>query len=110
MEEVVPTTIGTSEGATTVPVVDLSKVRASELLKSKVPRLPYSKRQVDPQKDYASKKAKSVSAYISNAVEEISQYFGSHHESVLAGKNKGASGAEYHSFEKKKVVNDSSKD
>ena len=64
VEEVVPTTIGTSEGATTVPVVDLSKVQASELLKSKVPRLPYSKRQVDPQKDYASKKAKSGVEFI----------------------------------------------
>ena len=46
-----------------------------------------------------------VSADISNAGEDIS-----HHESVLTGKNKGALGAEYYSFEKKKIVGDSSKD
>lgn len=51
-----------------------------------------------------------VSADISNAGEDISQSSGSHHESVLTRKNKGALGAEYYSFEKKKIVGDSSKD
>ena len=37
MEEVVPTAIGAFEGSTTVQAVDLSKVQASRLLKSKVP-------------------------------------------------------------------------
>lgn len=51
-----------------------------------------------------------VSANISNAGEDISQSSGRHHESILVGKNKGTLGTEYHSFEKKKIVDDSSKD
>ncbi|KAK9208637.1 hypothetical protein WN944_000996 [Citrus x changshan-huyou] len=64
VEKVVLITIGTSEGGTTIPVVDLSKAQASELLKSKVPRLPYLKRKADPRKNYSSKKAKSCVEFI----------------------------------------------
>lgn len=48
VEEVVLITIGTSEGGTTIPVVDLSKVQAFRLLKSKVTRPPCPKRKADP--------------------------------------------------------------
>lgn len=64
MEEVVLITIGTSEGGTTIPVVDLSKVQAFGLLKSKIPRLPCPKHKADPRKDYTSKKAKSGVEFI----------------------------------------------
>ena len=64
VEEVVLITIGTSEGGTTIPVVDLSKVQAFGLLKSKIPRLPCPKHKADPRKDYTSKKAKSGVEFI----------------------------------------------
>lgn len=47
---------------------------------------------------------------ISNAGEDISQSSKSHHEFTLGRKNKGVLDVEYHSFEKKKVVDDLSKD
>ncbi|GAY58852.1 hypothetical protein CUMW_189970 [Citrus unshiu] len=59
VEEVVHTTIGTSEEGTIVPVIGLSEVQASGLLKSKVSRLPCPKCKADPRKNYASNKAKS---------------------------------------------------
>ena len=64
VEEVIPAIIGAFEGGTIILAVDLSKVQASGLLKSKVSRLPYPKRKVDPRKDYASKKAKSDVEFI----------------------------------------------
>lgn len=64
MVEVVHTTIGASEGCTTISAIDSSKVLASELLKSKVLKLPCSKRKTDPRKNCTLNKAKSGMEFI----------------------------------------------
>lgn len=53
MDEVAPIAIGTFERGITVPAMDLIKVLASELLKSKVLKLPCLKHKVYPQKNCA---------------------------------------------------------
>lgn len=58
VEEATPTTIGAFEGDTAIPAADSIKVLASELLKSKVPKLPCPKYKDNPQKDCASKMIK----------------------------------------------------
>lgn len=50
MKEVAPTTIGAFEGGTAVPTAYSIKVLASELLKSKLPKLLCPKRKANPQK------------------------------------------------------------